>query len=332
MNDFERRINLNFSLELLSKEVCKVYKIGNFIENKLIEIGYEDFNYILTTSKGKFVVKVFSNSRTDKDCQNLADRGSIPQKKGFSCPKIYEIDGKNLFTTILNGTKFRLLVMDYINGKDFYSLNTLPTETELKIIAKETAKLNQIDYRPKFIYDKWAIVNFEKEYKSNKKYLDEKNKSQIEGIYQEFKKVDFSKLKYGFVHGDIIETNILRDNKGKLWFIDFSVSNYLPRIVDLAVTICDLCLDLENVKFSKERMLAYLTEYNDVYPLTNYEITTLKTFLKTHQAITILQTTKEKFEENNTSKENLKFLNKSKKGLELMMKQNLIEIDKDILK
>ena len=324
MNDFEKRINLNFPLEILSQEVCRRYNLGKFIDNQLIKIGYEDYNYILTTSKGKFVVKVFSNLRTDKDCQNLADRGSIPNKHGFSCPKIYETTQGNLLTTTVNGVKFRLLVMDYINGKDFFTLDELPSEEELKVIAQETAKLNLIDYRPEFIYDKWAIVNFEKEYLKNKKYLSGKYKTLIEQVYNEFKKIDFTRLKYGFVHGDIIETNILRDSKNKLWFIDFSVSNYLPRIVDLAVSICDLCLDLDNIEISKQRTQTFLAEYEKVYPLTNYEIEALKIFLKCHQAITIIQTTKEKVEDKNLSEENLKFLNKAKKGLDLLIKYDFI--------
>ena len=324
MNEFEKRINLNFPLEILSQEVCKQYNLGDFVDNQLIKIGYEDYNYILTTSKGKFVVKVFSNLRTDKDCQNLADRGSIPHKHGFSCPKIYETSQGNLFATTVNGVKFRLLVMDYIDGKDFFTLDELPSEEELKIIAQETAKLNLIDYRPEFIYDKWAIVNFEKEYLKNKKYLSGKYKTLIEQVYNEFKTIDFSRLKYGFVHGDIIETNILRDSKNKLWFIDFSVSNYLPRIVDLAVPICDLCLDLDNIEISKQRTQTFLAEYEKVYPLTNYEIEALKIFLKCHQAITIIQTTKEKVEDKNLSEENLKFLNKAKKGLDLLIKYDFI--------
>ena len=324
MNEFEKRINLNFPLEILSQEVCKQYNLGDFVDNQLIKIGYEDYNYILTTSKGKFVVKVFSNLRTDKDCQNLADRGSIPHKHVFSCPKIYGTTQSNLLITTVNGVKFRLLVMDYINGKDFFTLDELPSEEELKVIAQETAKLNLIDYRPEFIYDKWAIVNFEKEYLKNKKYLSGKYKTLIEQVYNEFKTIDFSRLKYGFVHGDIIETNILRDSKNKLWFIDFSVSNYLPRIVDLAVPICDLCLDLDNIEISKQRTQTFLAEYEKVYPLTNYEIEALKIFLKCHQAITIIQTTKEKVEDKNLSEENLKFLNKAKKGLDLLIKYDFI--------
>ena len=322
---FKERINLDFPLEVLSKDVCKEYDLGTFVDNKLIEIGYEDYNYILTTSKGKFVVKVFSNLRTDEDCQNLADRGSAPHKYGFSCPKIYEANGKNLLVTTLNNVKFRLLVMEYINGKDFFTLNELPTLDDLKLIGEETAKLNQIDFRPPFIYDSWAIINFEKEYKHNIKYIKDESKLLIDKAYKEFKAIDFSKLKYGYVHGDIIETNVLRDENKKLWFIDFSVANYLPRIIDLAITICDLCLDLDDANQSVVRTKTYLLAYEKLYPLTDYERQCLKIAIKCHQAITVLETTREKVEENNDSIENQKFLEKGEQGLKMVNECDLIE-------
>ena len=33
MNEFEKRINLNFPLKILSQEVCKQYNLGNFVDN-----------------------------------------------------------------------------------------------------------------------------------------------------------------------------------------------------------------------------------------------------------------------------------------------------------
>ena len=72
-------------------------------------------------------------------------------------------------------------------------------------------------------------------------------------------------------------------------------------------------------------MQTFLAEYGKVYPLTDYEIQALKIFLKCHQAISILETTQEKVEENNTSDENLKFLDNAQKGLDLMLKYDFIE-------
>lgn len=127
------------------------------------------------------------------------------------------------------------------------------------------------------------------------------------------------------MHGDIIETNVIRDKQGKLFFIDFSVSNYLPRIVDLAVTICDLCLDLENIEMSKIRAEKFVKSYESVSPLSVYEKDCLMKFIVCHQAITILETIREKKLENNDSEENEIFLQKGKQGLRIVLEDNYIK-------
>ena len=326
MQQFNSRIQLNQSLDKLSKVVCEQYNLGEFVDNKLIEIGYEDYNYILTTSKGKFVVKVFSTERTTTDAQNLAQRASVAYQNGVSCPQIYKTQtGDILFVTSLAGVEYRLLVMEYIHGKDFFTLQQLPTQEHLELIAQELAKLNNIEYKPNFIYDKWAIVNFEKEYQKNINLVESEDVPLIDIAYNLFKSCDFSKLNYGFVHGDIIETNVIKSNNQKIYFIDFSVSNYLPKIVDLAVTICDLCLDMDNIEISKKRATKFIQDYEKISPLSNYDKQCLKKFIVCHQAITILETMREKKIENNQTQENEIFLQKGKRGLKIVLADSEIK-------
>lgn len=325
MKEFESRINLKIPLEHLSQIVCNEYNLGEFVNNQLIEIGYEDYNYILTTKKGKYVVKVFSNERTDNNALELAKRANVAFENGISCPKIHKTkDDKCLLVLSLGNVEFRLLVMDYINGKDYFSLKELPNNSELKVIATELAKLNAIEYKPPFIYDKWAIINFIEEYNKNISLVEDEDKPLIDKAFKAFQSCDLSKLKYGFVHGDIIETNVIRDDKGKLYFIDFSVSNYLPRIVDLAISICDLCFDLEDVETSKKRAKNFVSAYEKISPLSIYEKQCLRKFIICHQAITILQCMREKKLELNDSKENDSFLRKGKQGLRIVLDDNSV--------
>lgn len=323
MNSFESRIDLDVPLEDLARVVCEKYKPGKFADCKIIEIGYEDFNFILRTKSERYVVKVFAKSRTDEDCKNLADRATIPSEYGFSCPKIFKVGKENLLKIKIKKTIYRLLVMEYIDGTDFFTLDTLPSGDELKMIGVEVAKLNQIQYKPPFIYDKWAIVNFEKEFENCKSLLANEEREKVTQVLQDMKKCDFSRLKYGFVHGDIIVTNIIRENSGKLFFIDFSVSNYLPRIVDLAVVIGDLCLDLEDFETSAKRTKFFLEAYESVDKLNEYEKQCLKVFIKAHQATSICNALREKVLEGNDSFENLTFLEKSGIALDLLMKKDL---------
>ncbi len=322
MNEFESRINLNVQLEVLAKDVCEKYGLGQVKKCKVIEIGYEDFNFILEADSGKFVVKVFNKDRSDEDCVNLANRAYLPYEKGFSCPKIYKHGEDLVLTTKIKDVKYRLIVMEYICGKDFYSLGVLPTDEELEQIAINMAKLNEIDFKPPFIYDHWAIVNYAKEYEANIQLI-ESDKQYLDKALNLFNSVDFSKLKYGFVHGDIIKTNVIREDSGKLYIIDFSVSNYLPRIVDLAVTIGDLCFDIENENETIRKTKIFLSAYESRSKLAEYEKETLKKFLYCHQAITILETTREKVLNHNDSEENELFARESKCAIKMLEKVDI---------
>lgn len=324
MNSLESRINLDVSLEDLSKVVCEKYGLGNFANSVVLEIGYEDFNFILKTDKSEVVVKVFALSRTDKDCKNLVERAKMASENGFSSPKIFEADGQTLFNIKLKNTKFRLIVMEKINGKDFFSLGEIPNLEELKTIGTELAKLNKIHFNPPFVYDRWAIVNFKKEFNKNKNLLDSEDFQSFGEILNGFEKCDYSKLKFGFVHGDIIVTNILKDASGRLFFIDFSVSNFLPRIVDLAVSIGDLCMVSNDENQAKERTKIFLDAYEQVSKLSDYEKDCLKVFLKVHQATSILNCLRERIVEHNDSKENTDFLEKSKQALKMLLNCDLI--------
>ena len=186
------------------------------------------------------------------------------------------------------------------------------------------AKLNAIEFNPPFIYDHWAIVNYAKEYKENIHLIKGTEKKLLDKALMLFNTVDFSKLKYGFVHGDIIKTNVLRDRGGRLYFIDFSVSNYLPRIVDIAVTIGDLCFDINDANETKRKTQLFLKAYESCARLSEYEKECLNKFLFCHQAITVLETTREKIIENNNSEENELFANEGKKAMLLLDKINLI--------
>ena len=68
LREFAKRINLNTDLDNISKEICNEYNLGQYISDTIIEIGYEDFNYILETSSGKYCVKIFNI----KSCAGLS--------------------------------------------------------------------------------------------------------------------------------------------------------------------------------------------------------------------------------------------------------------------
>ena len=80
---------------------------------------------------------------------------------------------------------------------------------------------------------------------------------------------------------------------------------------------------------SKTRAEKFVRSYEGVSSLSAYEKDCLRKFIVCHQAITILETIREKKLEKNDSEENEIFLQKGKQGLRIVLEDNSI---KDLVK
>ena len=290
LQDFNKRIGLNTDLKNISLEICKRYDLGDFISNELIEIGYEDYNYYLTTSRDKYCVKIFSKTRTSEDVNNYLERIRAVANSHINSPKPLLINGDINLSLEYQQNNYEICVFEFIDGKNFFQLQESPSIDTIKELAKQTAMINNLDIKPNFIYDSWAIINFEEEYNRKREYVSPKYKEQFDTLLEELSKIDFNCLPKAFVHGDIISTNVMIDKDSKTWIIDFAVSNYLPRIIDLAVISCNICLDKNSKERTYENIFLLLNEYNKYNKLSEYELKTFGTFYKIANAMHILQT------------------------------------------
>ena len=74
MNRFKKRINLQMPLNTFARLICEKYGFDKFLNAKIITYGYEDFSFALTCGSGKYLVKVFNLTRTDEECELIAQR------------------------------------------------------------------------------------------------------------------------------------------------------------------------------------------------------------------------------------------------------------------
>lgn len=93
--EFKDRINLNTNLSEISKLICKDYELGEYISDTIITVGYEDFNYILETTTGKYCVKIFHKERTDRDCKNYIERIELASSTDINTPKLYKTNNES---------------------------------------------------------------------------------------------------------------------------------------------------------------------------------------------------------------------------------------------
>lgn len=284
MEDFFERIDVNASLNEIAREICSKCNIKDYISSQIVEVGYEDFNFIIETKTQKYFVKIFHKGRTSQDCSNYKDRINLSNKIDINTPKTIcsdsiKIDDKDL----------KFVVFEYINGKSFLDLEEMPNETEIKEIIRQMANIHRAELKSDFIYDKWTITNFTNEFNNKGKCLNEQYYNRFKELSDKLQNVDFSKLLHSFVHGDIISSNVIKDENDKLWIIDFAVSNYLPRIIDLVVIGDNLCLDPNSKENTIKNFKLIISEYEKYNKLTDYEKEIIPLFYDIGNAMGILQ-------------------------------------------
>lgn len=259
MNNFNERINLTFDLSIISKKICDKYVLGNYQSNELIQNGYEDYNYVLTTTKDKYFIKIFSKDRIQKEIDDY-----INKIKEISCIPINypKLIVNELIILKIGQITFKLCIFEYINGSNYFQLKQSMSNCELIDLVKQVTVFQNIKDNSDFIYDSWGVNNFIKEYELKKQSLPNQYIKVFNDLINEYKSIDLSKLSYSFVHGDIRSTNIMKDVNNKIWIIDFAVSNYLPRIIDLAVIASDLCIK-NDIKETVNRIKLVLDIYQE---------------------------------------------------------------------
>ena len=284
MEVFIERIDVNTSLNEITRKICLKCNIKDYISSRIVEVGYEDFNFIIETSTKKYFVKIFHKGRTIQDCSNYIDRINLSNKIDINTPKAICFDSIKI-----EDKDLRFVVFEYINGKSFLDLEEMPNETDIKEIIRQMANIHRAELNSNFIYDTWTITNFTNEFNNKGKCLNEQYYNRFKELSNKLQNVDLSNLPHSFVHGDIISSNVIKDKDNKLWIIDFAVSNYLPRIIDLVVTGDNLCLDPNSKENTIKNFKLILTEYEKYNKLTDYEKEIIPLFYDIGNAMGILQ-------------------------------------------
>ena len=113
-----------------------------------------------------------NNKRTDQDAEDCITRTNVAKQNGLPVPKVFCNDLCELLTVVDVGhSRFRLSVIEYINGRDYHRLGQKPTINELEYIVDIAYSLSKIDFHPSDIYDEWAIPHFCEEFIKNRRLL-----------------------------------------------------------------------------------------------------------------------------------------------------------------
>lgn len=313
---YYQRISYQGNIVTLFEKICEDYSLGKYVSHRFPEFGYEDFNVVLQTSKGTYFVKIFGSFRSLEECKRYIHIMEYVRKKGIPYPFLYKSNKGVLHTIYIDTVTVYLCVQEYIDGKNLFELDYNLTQKDAKFFIRQAASVNALSVNPPFVYDSWATINLGKIYQTKGHALkDSSIQEGIELIVEEFRKVDIKKLPHCFVHGDMIKTNMMKDKNGRFFVLDFAVSNYYPRIVELSVLICFLLFDFIHPEKLQKVCRFAASEYQKYIILTEEELKILPLFVKATFASYMLSATYEKNKNNSESLETRYWLKVSTIGL-----------------
>ena len=310
------RLNYSGDLSPVVDRLCEAYGVGKPIGFSLIEVGYEDCNVVVDTPDKKYLAKIFSKVRSPED---ISRYGTIMQKvvdAGVNHPALKKTaDGNAIYIDPQSGG-LSLVLMDFIKGQTFLSLNRAPSDEELKAILEQAAKINSIDYHPPYLFDSWAIPNIKVMYDRVKQLIAPDDLKLVEQAMVRYAEIPVDKLPQCFVHGDFTKANIIKGDDGKIYILDFSVANWYPRIQELAVIVANLLHSEKSSDLSlRDKSEIVTREYSELNPLTEEERQHLYPYSLAGAAMEFMGSHQERYINGNDTEETEYWLNLGRQGL-----------------
>lgn len=292
MEKIFERIGKEINIENLSENVCRYYKLGDYKDHKLILVGIDDLSYFLDTTNGRYVVKIINHEKTNEEMDEFIQKSIVIAKNNIKAPRLIPYKENYLFTYNMDGFHINLVVMEYIDGSDLYSINKQITKEDIEKLIDILIPLHKIEDKiENKEYDEYCFMKIKEDYQKTKNVLPKDIKEQVEETMKDFEKIELEKLPKCFIHGDLISTNIMKDKNKDLWLVDFYQSGVGFRILDI-VKVLNSVIDNYKYKNDTEELEQYfLEQYNKKMPLTPYELEILPILRKIDVCVGIMMET-----------------------------------------
>ena len=232
-------------MKLLKKEIKYVlneFDLGNFKSVKALSGGMVNYNFIVKTDCGKFIVKILGyklntwwryKKKLEYDVLEFLRKNNYP----YSIPR-YKLDKNGKYILRYNGKYFQAYTM--IEGKNVSNM----TDSRVREVARAVAKYHKIveDFpieKSNYWTEKWEWMI--KKYDLMKKVrpknkLDRLMKDNLEFFDNLLKKLLKIKINKNILlnHADFNKTNLLWEGNKLVGIIDFENISFRPRAFDVS--------------------------------------------------------------------------------------------------
>ncbi len=244
------------------------YRLGPLLDLQGIATGIENSNFFLTTPDGRFVLTVFERLNAEQLPFYLGLMRHLA-RRGLPVPDPLDTNSGALFTTVRGKPA---AIVSRLPGRAV----EIPSQAQCALVGEFLARmhLQSRDY-PAFQPNLRGVGWWKEAAAALEPYLGAEAFHRLieEVIYQDSvaRSNGLEKLPAGPMHADLFRDNVLFEGEQIGGVIDFYFAGCGPWLFDLAVTVNDWCVDLENGAFDRPRAQALLCAYHAVRPLQEEE-------------------------------------------------------------
>ncbi len=282
MDTLLTRIDSAMTLSSVLESAAGSFGLGNIQSSATILTGYQDYNVELTTSTGRYVVKIFAKDKTIRRIDDVLWAYEAFAKKHVPVPTLrHTTDGQTRMELAGVEHPSYLCVFDFFPGKP---LTRVPvTDTDLVTLTNAMSAIHKTQHTIQPYYDTLAIANVQKEFQLKKDALSADELSLITPVIAKFSRIKLPAFPQSIIHGTFEKENVLKNPAGDLCLLDFGCMDYNASVLDIATCIANVTLYLDKVR-RDQVIRVMLDTYHASRPLTPEERAALPTLIRCQYA------------------------------------------------
>jgi homoserine kinase type II len=255
------------------KEILENYNLGEYKSHKRMWWSIKNTLYLLTTSKGKFILKVFDKSSFKETQPTLHIREEL-RRDGMPIPETFKTKAGNI---VYKYNKNYLTIQRFVKDEKRPEVDV----NYVKDLAKNLGliDMNLIRIKNRQIPARLGYQFNRSSYRSDDIILDFDYKSAEERLIDETQKnVNRAKLRKSIIHSDFTSSNLIFKNKRIKAVLDWDELHKDYLVSDPAIALSHIITLPKRIK--PEIISSFVKEYNKYIKLNKEEEKAMYYFIK----------------------------------------------------
>ena len=181
----------SFPIEHLCKYICDKYKLDKYVNYSLNHSCDDNFNFALTSKKGKYFVKIFNLKYNEKFAFDYVERYIPLENKPWVKMLLDNENSKVTKLKIDDERIFYFCVMEFVEGNRLKRVK----EEDVSRLVDFMVDVNKLECAVEIRHNPASFIELEESYQNYKELIPSSYLVEIENTIEKMKKIRYRNLK-----------------------------------------------------------------------------------------------------------------------------------------